>query len=310
LATACSAQPEAEDAPQQLGTITAGTGIDASYTPFVVAEEKGFFEQHGVEFTHRVFETGVVGLDALLAGEVDLAGTGELPTLLARAGGGDVIIAGVMAESPTNFGLTARETIQQPQDLAGKRVGAEEGTGGQYWMERYIDHYGLDASEIDTVNVSTGDLVTAFVRGDIDAYFSWEPHVSTGAQEATDGHVLARSGEEDIYLQRLYLVLSESVAEDEALAEAVVAAMADTGAWIDESEENREEAAEITAQAFGMEIESAREQVAAFTYELYLDEGAMESLSDSAEWMLENGNLDEEPEWDAFVRPEFLEAAS
>lgn len=291
------------------GSVTAGIGIDASYAPFVVAKEKGFMAKHGVDYNYRTFETGVVGLDALMAGQVDLAGTGNLPTVAARAKGGKFAVTAMYVSSDVFFGAVVRENIKTPQDLAkpGTRIGVTIGSGGQFWLETYIKHYKLDMSQAKITNVAAPDLVAAATRGEIDAAFTWEPHLLRTVQSAKGWKMLAYSGDDGVFTQRQYLDVSTRVLENDKLMSAVQKAMAETGEWM---EKNPKETAKIVGKLLGTDEKTALEQVKKFNYVLSFNDADQSTLKQAADFLTANKKITSAPDWKIFIRADVLKTAA
>ena len=62
--------------------------------------------------------------------------------------------------------------IEKPKDLEGKIVGTALGSGPEFYLRLYIEHYGLSENKITIKNVPFPDLTAALARGDIDAFFA------------------------------------------------------------------------------------------------------------------------------------------
>lgn len=292
----------------KIGSVVAGIGIDASYAPFVVAKEKGFMAKHGVDYDYRTFETGVVGLDALLAGQVDLAGTGNLPTVAAKAKGGNFVVTAMYVSSDVFFGAVARENINRPEDLTrpGTRIGVTFGSGGQFWLEKYIEHYKLDMSRAKITNVAAPDLVAAATRGEIDAAFTWEPHLLRTVQSAKGWKLLTYSGNDGVFTQRQYLDVSNRVLQNQKLMDAVQKAMVETGAWM---QQNPEETAKIVSKLLGTDEKTALDQVKKFNYLLSYTKDDHSALEQAGDFLVENKTITKVPDWSEFIRADVLHRA-
>jgi ABC-type nitrate/sulfonate/bicarbonate transport system substrate-binding protein len=117
----------------------AGEDVSLAYTKdlysseVIIAQDQGFFTQNGVTITPRIFTSGRLALDALLAGAVDMSTVAETP-----------ITAAVMSKRP--IAILARITrtipltvvrkdagIAKPADLRGKRLGVTIGSGSDVY---------------------------------------------------------------------------------------------------------------------------------------------------------------------------------
>jgi ABC-type nitrate/sulfonate/bicarbonate transport system substrate-binding protein len=75
------AVPAAAAGAADLKKVPTSTGIDAVFSPFVVAVERRIFEKYGLEGSYKPFDDGNVALDALLTGSSDIGSSSELAGL-------------------------------------------------------------------------------------------------------------------------------------------------------------------------------------------------------------------------------------
>ena len=78
--------------------------------------------------------------------------------------------------------------------LKGKSVAFEQGAISQFFLNVLLKKNGLTQADITAVNMTAADAGTAFVAGQVDAAFTWEPAPSLGANSA-NGHQIASSAE-------------------------------------------------------------------------------------------------------------------
>ena len=67
--------------------------------------------------------------------------------------------------------------IATPADLKGKRVGAAIGSTSHYHLLRALSQANLKASDLTLVNLTPANMPPAYIAGQIDAAFVWEPNV-------------------------------------------------------------------------------------------------------------------------------------
>ena len=77
----------------------AGRPNSDAATLLYVAQDKGFFDSNGLTVTLKGYDTGALAMDALLNGEIDIAGTGEYPLVTEAYAGADVSTIGSLAKS-------------------------------------------------------------------------------------------------------------------------------------------------------------------------------------------------------------------
>jgi NitT/TauT family transport system substrate-binding protein len=165
-------------------------GIDAAYSQVFVAQHDRLFEQAGVNVEVRQYTQGGDGLDAMVAGQIDLAGSAE-PTVLIRSLRADLKVLAVMGQSGKYIKLTARPGITDIKQI--KKFGIVPGTVSEFSTAKLLIKYGIAPDSVEMVKSGPPEFPALLSRGDVDAYFLWEPWPTRGIQ--LGGKVLATSGE-------------------------------------------------------------------------------------------------------------------
>jgi ABC-type nitrate/sulfonate/bicarbonate transport system substrate-binding protein len=88
--------------------------------------------------------------------------------------------------------VIARKDVKKPQDLAGKTVATRVGSTGSWFISEYLTKNGVDPKSVTVKNLDTQLLPAALCKGDIAAFFIWQP-IGSRALEicANDAHQLA-----------------------------------------------------------------------------------------------------------------------
>lgn len=163
LAVAASATASAQDT----GKIVLGWTPDLQTTPIVVAMEKGFFKQAGLDVKSVNFVSGRDALEALLGGQLDLAFMAEFPPTIGALQKQAFRVVTTLSQYHGNRIIsTSTVGFHTVKDLAGKRVGTTMGSNAGYFTELALKNTGVKAT---IVNVGPADIVPALARGDIDA---------------------------------------------------------------------------------------------------------------------------------------------
>jgi len=290
---------------QEAQEIRIATGADVGFTYLLVAAEKGFFEKYGITAEYRAFDDGAVALDALLTGESDLNMSSALGGISRRARGGDLYVVATAFITGVNVGLVAGEEISAPEDLVGKKVGYPAGTGGQEYFLRYVEHYGIDRSSLEEVQLSGPEAIAALRRGDIDALFIFEPWMERAVSEVPGMRVVARSGENDIYFQRGFTYFGQRLIEDQELGANVLRAIDEAMQWV---KDNPDEAAELGAERYHVSVEDAKRQLARFDYGQRFTAEERAYMESAAQLLIDNGVIDAAPDMNEYLRPEILKS--
>jgi ABC-type nitrate/sulfonate/bicarbonate transport system substrate-binding protein len=136
-----------------------------------IAREAGLFNKHGLEVEVIATPTGVEGMNALIAGEVQFLQISGGTTASAALGGADVIVVGTTLDSLVQQ-LIARPEIDKAEQLKGKALGITRfGTSIDVGARLALRHFGL-VPEKDVAIVQVGgmeSMVTALETNRIQA---------------------------------------------------------------------------------------------------------------------------------------------
>ncbi len=195
------------------------------------------------------FPSGPPMLEALRAGAIDVAQTGEAPPVFAQAGRAPLVY--VAAEPPAPHGeailVPKDSTLASFADLKGKRVALNKGANVHYLLVKALEKAGVAYGDITPVFLAPADARAAFERGAIDAWAIWDPYLAA-AQAATGARTLG-DGEGVAPNVQFYLASKPFADANPKVVQAVVDGVRDIDAW--EGENPKEAAAEL-AGAIGL----------------------------------------------------------
>ncbi len=142
-----------------------------------VAMKAGLFKKHGIEITWQSFATSSDRMSAMMAGNIDLAGTGVVSSLALMAAGARQfqIIA-----TPNNFGraegVLVRDDVKSISDLKGKKIGVTYASSAHVLLLDVLRQAGMNADkDIAIINLPATNLLSAYQGGQIDAAVAWTP---------------------------------------------------------------------------------------------------------------------------------------
>jgi ABC-type nitrate/sulfonate/bicarbonate transport system substrate-binding protein len=270
------------------------TGVDATFLTMVVAVEKGFMQKHGIKAEYRQFASGAVSLEAVVAGDADMAFASELAVLRPLSKGAKM--AGLARGLYANelMGVAARKGIDGPKDLVGKAVGYAKGTASEYYLYLFTDKYNIDPKSLRLVNVAAPEMVPALARGDIDVMFAWEPWFTRLKAVVPDARVIAKSGNDGVYTLQYIVMVSETALRtkrDEVAK--TVGALIEATNWLNDPT-NRSEAADILSRAFRVPRLDAERQLSEVVYTFDLTASFRDDIRRAADWMKAQGLIQAE----------------
>ena len=201
--------------------------------------------------------------------------------------------------------MIVRSGIDNKDDLKGKRVGYTLGSDGHLFVLKYLNQQGMTDSDIISQNVPTEGLVSAFVRGDLDAVVVWEP-VAAKALAALEGSkVLAAKGVVPIY--NPISMRKDFVENDPETAQKLLRALLAAHEFI---KENPDKAAEITAEVGQMEVGFVRELMDTYIYTMTIDDGFYNGIGAIADFMYLTGDLKKKADPRKLVYSDLMKAVA
>jgi taurine transport system substrate-binding protein len=266
------------------------------------------FEKYNLETSFKPFDDGNVALDALLTGSSDVGATTELGGLSRWDKGGRLYVASYSSTSRQQIGVAARGEIKKPQDLIGRTVGYPRATGGHLYFINYVRKYQLPVDKIKVKYLQAPEMVAAMERRDIDAFFLWEPWLAKATQLVEGAHVLARSGDDNVYVLTSYNYYSQGLINDRPRAVAATKALLEAA---DFCASNLDESAKLTAKAFRVPEPDMKLYMSRMVYRMEMPKDIVTgNFREAAELALGEGIIKKIPDWNDFLRPQILKEAA
>ncbi len=126
--------------------------------------------------------------------QVDFGGLGNPPSAIAVTR--DLPVKGIFALNMLGYvealAVKSSKGIKSVKDLAGKTVAAPFGSTTHYLLLTALRDAGVNAASVKLIDLAPNDIVPAWVRGDIDAAYFWEPNLNKAVQNG--GAIMLDSG--------------------------------------------------------------------------------------------------------------------
>ncbi len=278
-----------------------------------VYRAKDWGAKYDLKVEETVSPSAVRSMEALLAGQADIADSGSGPVLSAMSRAPDKLI--IIAA--THSGGQRHELMVRPDaayksvaDLKGKRIAIAVGSGAYIIFEKYIAQKGWTNADFQIVNMKPGDMGSALASGQIDAALTWEP---TPSILVTKGVVKVIQSFPEVSTDPALLITTRAFAQahPEALTR-VLASMEDMYKLITS---DPKAAGELAAK---VEAESgATVAPAAFTrafrhmsFDMRVTPEAISALQSVGEFMVKAHRISSVPDFKSLVDMRYLEAAT
>lgn len=217
----------------------------------LMAQERGYFEDLGIEMTVTSSAAPQGALEYVVDEEVEFGVTRQPEVVLAREEGEPVVAVGTLLARPTAALIWLKKSgIDGISDLKGKTIAISGFAFQRAFLRSLLEKHGLTPDDVKVLEVGY-DAVGALSSGKADAIF--------GGSGNVEGAVLAARGLEPVvrrvenlglpaYDEQVLIARSDRVAEDGPLVRDVLAAIArGTAAAV----EHPEAAAEVIEKGEG-----------------------------------------------------------
>jgi len=219
-------------------------GIDKQiYLPYQLAQDLGFYQKYGVNVQLSTEQNGGVGAEqAMVSGQVDMAGAWYVHTIDFQVKGKDVVDVVQLSGAPGEREMCAKSSgITSPAAWKGKSLGVTDIGSGTDNLTLYLAaRYHLTSNEINRVAVGAGPtFVAALQHNRIACGMTTQP--TAGAVESqgigTSVINLATTSGAQQWLGGAYpaaavLARADWVASHQAVVQKVVDALVATMHWI------------------------------------------------------------------------------
>jgi NitT/TauT family transport system substrate-binding protein len=146
------------------------------YLPLWVAQDAGLFRQRGLD-AELTFTSGAQAVQALVAGEVDVAYTDGAAVVRAGLAGGDTVILGATTNT-FPFRMVVNPAVRRLEDLRGRRLGITRAGTTTDFAARYVLRQAGLVPDADVALIQAGgtpEMLEAMLAGAIDAGIMSEP---------------------------------------------------------------------------------------------------------------------------------------
>ncbi|WP_294621362.1 ABC transporter substrate-binding protein [uncultured Roseovarius sp.] len=273
--------------------------------PFQYAKVEGMYDEAlGMTVNWRAFDTGTAMSAAMASGDVQLSvSQGVPPFVVATSAGQDLQIVDVAVSYSENDNCVAAEALEidktNAKELEGKKAAVPLGTAAHYGFLKQMNHFGVDISTMDVVNMAPPEGAAAIAQGAIDLFCGWGGSLRRAKEH---GNVLLTGAEKEELGILVFDVTSgpaDYIAENGDVVAKFLKVTADANAmWADDA--NRDKMLPVIAKDSGMDVEATAATIDTFVFppvdeqltEKWLGGGAQEFMKGVADVFVEAGSID------------------
>ncbi len=142
------------------------------------ARDKGFFEEMGLDVEMVEFQGGPAEIAAMASGDIDISQIGHGAHALCIEG--QAVVFQLDCTSLADAVIANKSKgIEKLEDLKGKKVAVTSGTSAEIILKLALEEAGLQATDLELVEMDANGIVSAVVSGSVDACATWSPGTGT-----------------------------------------------------------------------------------------------------------------------------------
>ncbi len=293
--------------------------------PFQYAKVKGIYEEKlGVKVNWKSFDAGTAMSAAMASGDIHISvSQGVPPFVVATSAGQDLQVADIAVVYNENDNCVVHSsqeiTKENVKELEGKKVAVPVGTAAHYGFLKQMEHFGVDVSKMEVVDMAPPDGAAAIGTAAVDMACGWGGSLRrmkeygnvllTGAEKAAIG----------ISVYDVTSVTAEFAAENADLLAKFLAVTAEMNAMWNAGGDKAAEMIPVLAKDAGMDEAATKETLAGFQFPSVTDQlsadwlggGTQTFLKGVGDFFVTQGNIPAARDtYDSAVNKAALEAAS
>ncbi len=264
-----------------------GVAESVENIPVLIALERGFYADEGIDITTKSWAVGRLTLEALLRNEVDVSTVADTPIVMQSLQRHDFVVIATFSHGvPYRFVADRNSGILQPADFRGHRVGSMAGTIGQFFLHSVLADVGIAPGEITEVNVPAAESSDALMQNRVDAIAVIDPY-GYYAQIALGERAVPLPFERSQHEQTFNYVTRRDFPQQRALtAQRLLRATQRAIEW---ERTHHQEAVAIAARRLKMDEKVLEALWSNYRHVITLDQALIISLEGEARWAIRNG---------------------
>lgn len=232
------------------------------YSPLVIAKEKGFLAEQGLDVDITILEGIGEKNSALIRGEIDAVGHTADSAVTSAASGVDGQVVFVFDRSLGADAVLAKKSVKSIADLKGKKVALEPGFTGHFFFLALLDEAGLSPSDVEILAMDTGTAGSSFVAGQVDVAVTWEPWIGK-TKDLPDVHILMSTKDRPGLIIDVLYMNTKTINQRPDDVRKLIVAMGRATDWYFQ---NRDEGDKIIAKYWKLSLEEEKETVAGMEF--------------------------------------------
>lgn len=270
-------------------TVRIGSFFEAvDYAPYLIAKDKHWFEDSlgvkGIKVEYTEFQTLPTVNEAFATGKIDFVFEAEPPAIIGSASGIDIVIRNISCSLVQEILVPTNSKIQTIADLKGKKIAVLAGTSSHYGVLKMLKDNGIDAKDVQILDMVPPDAKAAFESGQVDAWAVWPPFVEQ-EEIAGTGRTLPRG---DAFINSIMAVRGGFIKNNDAVFKTINNVFNNTKKWM---VENPDSAMMIVSAQLNVPIEVINKAWPSHDWAATLNQKVIEDIQAKADFLKETKKI-------------------
>ena len=277
----CQAQAAEREA------LVLGVAESVENIPVLIALERGFYADEGLDITTKSWPVGRLTLEALLRKEVDVSTVADTPIVMQSLQRHDFVVIATFSHGvPYRLVADRNSGILQAADFRGHRIGSMAGTVGQFFLHSILADVGMSPQDITEVNVPAAESRDALTQNRVDAIAVIDPY-GYYAQIALGDRAVLPPFDRSLHEQTFnYVTRRDFSRQHPQTAQRLLRATQRAIEW---EGAHHQEAVAVTARHLKMDEKVLEALWSNYRHVITLDQALIISLEGEARWAIRNG---------------------
>lgn len=284
-------------------TVRYAAPLTIAAAPVYVAAAQGFWAEEDLDVQVTYFDSGRKALDALLSNDAEVMSVSETPPLRAYLAGSKINTITTVAEHKEAKMTINKDKVNTAEDIKGKKIGTVAGTNSDYYMYRWLEAHDIKTDEVEIIQLDAAALSQAFVQGDVDVMFAWEPYNYNASSKVPN---TSESWPTELYSGRHTINMNTAyLGENPEVAKKIIKGFIKAEEYI---KNNPEEAKRIVMERTNVSEDALNALWSEYTYKVQLDDQFSTILEEEADWISSSDNSDSTIDPTKMIDTTFLSA--
>ena len=269
-------------------------GVDAgilAYLP-VVAQEKGFFAEEGIDAEFVNFAYGIDTLNAIVLGEVQIGAAYDYAaaTRLAQKSNLRLGATAITNQDDAWWFETTVPGAKSIEDVKGKKVGYMDGTVWEYLWAKEFESAGLTNDDFELIPFSANsEIITAYAGGNVDVAAGQNEVLAQ--LEAIEGRTILNTTGDIGATSQAYILADETFITEQA--DVFAGYLKGLQKAIDYIQTDKADAAKIIADYLTLDPKDIENAIDTFKLDIKFSQEDYDHMQSIVDWAAENGVIEQ-----------------